>query len=80
MKEIFCVDSSVAMNSLALAIMQGGVWPNESDLIEEEYRPDAQLHNPLLKGLFFRQFLPSSSAVTRRNKSIEIGSNHTFFR
>lgn len=65
-KEMFCVDSSAAMNSLALAILQGGVWPSELNFTEDEYQPSTESHNQLLKGLFFRQFLPSSSAVLEK--------------
>ncbi|XP_046655663.1 methyltransferase-like protein 17, mitochondrial [Daphnia pulicaria] len=61
-KEVFCVDSSVDMNNLALALIQGGVWPNKAsdfnpiDLDEKEF-------SSTIKGLYFRQFMPASSAV-----------------
>ena len=53
-KEIFCVDSSVHMNSLALALVQGGVRPKEMTTADSEATQ---------KGLYFRQFLPHSAAV-----------------
>ena len=62
-KEVFCVDSSVDMNNLALALIQGGVWPNQENdcnSIEEKNKEDSST----LKGLYFRQFMPTSSAVS----------------
>lgn len=61
-KEVFCVDSSVDMNNLALALIQGGVWPNQ----QGEHRAmeeDSTEGSSTLKGLYFRQFMPASPAV-----------------
>lgn len=61
-KEVFCVDSSVDMNNLALALIQGGVWPNQ----QSEHRAmeeDSTEGSSTLKGLYFRQFMPASPAV-----------------
>ena len=50
MKEVFAVDASAAMNALALSLLQHAAEPTTSDAI---------------KGLYFRQFIPSSTAVRR---------------
>lgn len=62
LKESFCVDSSVDMNNLALALIQGGKWPDEGMNSLENL--DVKTQNSNLKGLYFRQFLPSSNAVS----------------
>ncbi len=62
-KEVFCVDSSVDMNNLALALIQGGVWPNKAS----DFNPvevDEKEFSSTIKGLYFRQFMPASSAVS----------------
>ena len=51
LKEMFCVDSSVDMNNLALALLRGG------------NKTDPGVENEAVPGLFFRQFLPTSSTV-----------------
>lgn len=48
------MDSSIHMNTLALALARGGVWPQ--DVVDSD--AEAQ------KGLYFRQFLPASAEVT----------------
>ncbi|XP_057381358.1 methyltransferase-like protein 17, mitochondrial [Daphnia carinata] len=61
-KEVFCVDSSVDMNNLAITLIQGGVWPNqqgESRVMGE----DGTEGSSTLKGFYFRQFMPASPAV-----------------
>ena len=49
LKEMFCVDSSADMNSLALKLIQQRDPDQESDVV---------------KGLYFRQFMPTSAAVS----------------
>jgi len=53
-KETFCVDSSIHMNNLALALLQDGV---RNSAVESTMDPAAA------KGLYFRQFMPISDAV-----------------
>jgi hypothetical protein len=48
---MFCVDSSVDMNNLALALLRGG------------NKTESGVENEAVPGLFFRQFLPTSSTV-----------------
>lgn len=64
LKEAFCVDSSVDMNNLALALIQGGIWPSKEQLNSVENENDDKPDISVLKGLYFRQFMPTSSAVT----------------
>ena len=62
-KEVFCVDSSVDMNNLSLALIQGGVWPNQVKDFNSIEEDDKEVPS-IIKGLYFRQFLPTSSAVS----------------
>lgn len=55
-KETFCVDSSIHMNNLALALLQDGV---RNSAVESTMDPAAA------KGLYFRQFMPISDAVNQ---------------
>jgi hypothetical protein len=55
-KEVFCVDSSIDMN-MALALLQGGVYPSNQEETGEINS------SPIQKDLYFRQFMPTSSAV-----------------
>ena len=45
------------MNSLALALLQGGVYPSNQE------ETGGMNSAPIQKGLYFRQFMPTSSAV-----------------
>lgn len=50
-KEVFCVDSSIDMN-MALALLQGGVYPSNQEETGEINS------SPIQKDLYFRQFMP----------------------
>lgn len=63
--EAFCVDSSIDMNNLALGLIQGGVFPKtkESYFDSIEKGPSETTLKSSLKGLHYRQFMPTSNAV-----------------
>ena len=48
------------MNNLALALLQGGVYHNPKEPVDDT---TTAAKSSLPKGLFFRQFMPTSSAV-----------------
>lgn len=70
-KEAFCVDSSVEMNNLALALIQGGVFPNQPNSASVGEEEETKQEVSTLKGLYFRQFMPVSTAV-----SLTLYANH----
>lgn len=65
--EVLCVDSSIDMNNLALGLIQGGILPSAgSDEEAEEMTPEQNTSpDSNLKGLHFRQFMPTSNAVCK---------------
>ena len=54
------------MNNLALALIQGGVWQKQpkSSSVEEEEEESTDKEISTQKGLYFRQFMPVSAAVS----------------
>lgn len=50
------------MNNLALALLQDGIWPKQDHSLSEEV--DQNATDSTLKGMYFRQFMPASNAVS----------------
>jgi len=51
------------MNNLALTLIQGGVWPHKASDFNAIEADDKEFLSTC-KGLYFRQFMPTSSAVS----------------
>ena len=63
-KETFCVDTSIHMNNLALALLEGGVRKSyEYESENETEKLSRGTPSTALQGLYFREFMPTSHAV-----------------